>query len=121
RNLGVVGAGNRVVDLASSALLARMDADDACEPDRLERQLAVFAGAPDAVLVAHLADGIDPSGRHVRGRDRWRLLRRSTFPPFPPFPHASMMYRREDFLACGGYREESGSWHDADFVFRIAK
>lgn len=117
RHLGSVGAANRVVELASSPLHARMDADDACEPDRLERQLAVLAGAPDAVLVGHLADGIDASGRRVRGRDRWRLLRRSAF---PPIPHASIMYRREDFLACGGYREEAGSWHDADLILRMA-
>jgi glycosyltransferase involved in cell wall biosynthesis len=117
-SVGVVGASNRVVSLSSAPLVARMDADDVCEPDRLERQLDVFAGTPDAVVVGAMADGIDAAGRRVRGPDRWRLLRRSMF---PPFPHASMMLRREAFDAVGGYREDCESWHDVELTLRLAR
>jgi glycosyltransferase involved in cell wall biosynthesis len=116
--LGTVGASNRAVSLSSAPLVARMDADDICEPERFERELDVFAEAPDAVVVGTMADGIDVASRRVRGRDRWRLLRRSMF---PPFPHASMMLRREAFDAVGGYREECESWHDVELVLRLAR
>src|SRR5437763_5143235 len=66
RGVGVVVAANRTVALSSAPLVARMDADDVCEPDRLERQLDVLARTSDAVVVGALADGIDVTGRRVR-------------------------------------------------------
>ncbi|HEY1357624.1 MAG TPA: glycosyltransferase family A protein [Thermoleophilaceae bacterium] len=118
RSLTAVGAANRAVALSSGSLVARMDADDVCAPERLERQLTVFAEDPDVVLVGTLADGMDPAGRRVRGRDRWRLLRRSMF---PPFPHGSIMIRRDAFDAVGGYREQCRIWHDVDMPLRLSE
>src|SRR4051794_3679367 len=83
-NRGLIRAGNRAVELARAPLVARMDADDISAPERLERQLEVMARNPDAVVVGAMSDGIDRHGRPVRGRDRWRLLRRSMFPPLLP-------------------------------------
>jgi glycosyltransferase involved in cell wall biosynthesis len=116
--LGIVGVSNRAVALSSAPLVARMDADDLCEPDRLERELDVFAGSPDAAVVGTMADGIDAAGRRVRGPDRWRLVRRSMF---PPFPHASMMVRRDAFETVGGYREQYESWHDIELLLRLSR
>ena len=36
----------------------------------------------------------------MRPRDRWRLVRHS---PYIPFPHGSVMFRKEAFDAVGGY------------------
>jgi glycosyltransferase involved in cell wall biosynthesis len=116
--VGPVAAANMAVELSTAPLVARMDSDDVCAPDRLARQLEALAEAPDAVAVGTLADGIDASGRRVRGRDRWRLVRRS---PFPPFAHASMLFRREAFDALGGYRATCESWHDIDLILRFAR
>ncbi len=117
RPLGVVGAGNRAAELATTPLLARMDADDISAPRRLEIQLDTLERNPDAVLVGAMSDGIDAAGHRVRGRDRWRLLRRSMF---PPFPHGSMMVRREAFESLGGYREACGGWHDTELILRMS-
>jgi glycosyltransferase involved in cell wall biosynthesis len=114
-NRGLIRAGNRAVELARAPLVARMDADDISAPERLERQLEVMARNPDAVVVGAMSDGIDRHGRPVRGRDRWRLLRRSMF---PPFSHASMMLRRDAFEALGGYAE-CGGWHDVELILRM--
>ena len=60
---------------------------------------------------------IDEQGRKVRGPDPWRL-RHSGW--FAPFPHGSIMYRRELFDRAGGYREQCVYWEDLDLFLRIA-
>jgi glycosyltransferase involved in cell wall biosynthesis len=116
--LGPAASSNWVVAHSTGEFVARMDADDISHPGRLKRQLEVLQSAPDACLVGSLWEGIDERGRHVRPRDRWRLLRRS---PFAPFPHGSIMYRRSAFDAVGGYRSEANFWEDLDLYLRMAK
>ncbi|MGH9902179.1 MAG: glycosyltransferase family 2 protein, partial [Pyrinomonadaceae bacterium] len=103
--LGHLASSNLVVRKSRAPLVARMDADDISHPERLRRQVEVLAARPDVALVGTLADGIDAAGRRVRPRDRWRLLRRSTF---APFPHGSIMFRREAFERTAGYCREDG-------------
>lgn len=118
RNLGLSGSSNRVVQLARAPLIARMDADDVSRPERLMRQWEVMESLPDVALVGTLCDGIDAVGRRVRPRDRWRLIRRSEF---PPFPHGSVMFRRAVFDEIGGYNEEYVSAEDQELFLRIAR
>jgi glycosyltransferase involved in cell wall biosynthesis len=118
RPLGLVGSSNAAVRASRAPLVARMDADDISHPDRLRRQMALIAERPDAVLVGTLFEGIDAAGRRVRPRDRWRLLRRS---PFAPFPHGSILFRREAFDAAGGYLEGSEFWEDLNLYRRLAE
>jgi GT2 family glycosyltransferase len=115
--LGPAESSNWVVRHSSSPLVARMDADDISHPDRLKRQLAVFMGEPDAALVGTLWEGIDPEGRKVRPRDRSKLSGSSRF---APFPHGSIMFRRDAFEQAGGYSKESNFWEDADLYLRLA-
>ncbi|MEP6569152.1 MAG: hypothetical protein ABJC10_05200 [Acidobacteriota bacterium] len=42
------------------------------------------ASRPDIAVIGTFCNGIDATGRVVRPRDRWRLLRRSAYIPFPP-------------------------------------
>lgn len=112
------GSSNFVVREARAPFVARMDADDVAHPERLARQVEVLRASPDVVLVAALCDGIDAEGRHVRPRDRWRLVRSSLF---PPFPHGSAVFRRAAFDAAGGYREECALWEDQDLFLRMRR
>jgi hypothetical protein len=116
-HLGVVGAANRVLLEARGEVCARMDADDLCDPARLAVQWAVLDEHPEASLVGTLWRGMDPRGRLVRPSDRWRLLRRSTF---APFPHGSVMFRRAWALTIGGYRPQCAGWEDLDFFVRLS-
>lgn len=116
RNLGPSGSSNFVVYQSRSPLIARMDADDISHPERLRRQFEVIESHPEVALVGTLYEGIDSSGRRVRPRDRWRLARRTIF---PPFPHGSVMFRREVFDEVGGYREKCAGWEDQDIFLRI--
>ncbi len=117
RRLGLSGSSNAVVEKARAGIVARMDADDIAHPDRLMRQWNTFEGHPDIALVGTLCNGIDASGRVVRPRDRWRLVRRSRY---IPFPHGSAMFRREVFDRVGGYDEASAGGEDQDLFLRMA-
>jgi glycosyltransferase involved in cell wall biosynthesis len=119
RNLGPVGSSAFVVEHSAAPLVARMDADDLCSPDRLERQLQVLRDHPKAGLVGTLFDVIDERGRRIRGPDLWRLTRKSPFVPFAA--HGSIMFRRSVFDQVGGYRAECEYWEDQDLVVRMAQ
>jgi glycosyltransferase involved in cell wall biosynthesis len=109
---------NFVVRKARSSVIARMDADDISHADRLMKQWAIIESRPDVAMVGTLFEGIDVKGLRVRERDRWRLAWKSYF---PPFPHGSVMFRRDIFDEVGGYREECDAWEDHDLFLRIRK
>jgi glycosyltransferase involved in cell wall biosynthesis len=117
KRLGLSGSANAVVSKARASIVARMDADDIAHPDRLRRQWNIIEGRPDVAVVGTLCNGIDASGREVRPRDRWRLVRRSAY---IPFPHGSAMFRREVFDQVGGYDETVNSGEDQDLFSRMA-
>lgn len=72
-NLGEGGARDRAMDKASAPWVALIDADDAWEPDRLERLLSV-AGSPDKtlvfdnIMVCHDVKGRLVPWRPIRGK-----------------------------------------------------
>ena len=117
-NLGPVGSSAFVVEHSTAPLVARMDADDICSSDRLERQLQLLRDYPRAGLVGTLFDIIDDRGRLIRGPDYWRLRRKSPLVPFAA--HGSIMFRRSIFEKVGGYREACEYWEDQDLVVRMA-
>lgn len=116
-NLGPARSSNAAVERASANFIARMDADDISHPDRISRQLDVLQARPDVSLVGSLCEIIDSRGRQLRGPDLWRLRRSSWF---APFPHGSVMYRRDVFDRLQGYREACEYWEDQDFFLRVS-
>ncbi|HEX8641335.1 MAG TPA: glycosyltransferase family A protein [Allosphingosinicella sp.] len=116
--LGPATSSNWVVGHAEGDVVARMDGDDISHPDRLRRQLEVLARHADACLVGSLCEMIDDDDRCIRPRDRWPLTRGG---PFAPFPHGSIMFRREAFARAGGYRVEADFWEDLDLYRRLER
>jgi glycosyltransferase involved in cell wall biosynthesis len=117
-SLGPAESSNFVVRHATGELVARMDGDDIAHPDRLLRQVEALDGHSEACLVGSLFEGIDEQGRRVRPRDRSRLAAST---PFAPFPHGSIMFRRDAFDDVGGYRADADFWEDLDLYRRLAR
>ncbi|RYD24095.1 MAG: glycosyltransferase [Verrucomicrobiaceae bacterium] len=113
---GIVTALNRGVAESRAAWIARMDADDISHPERLARQWAAVGKKPRAVL-CHTHTNIigDPAyitraGRFIRSHALIAL--RLCFQC--PIIHPTVMFRKDVFLECGGYRQEER--HAEDFA-----
>jgi len=117
KRLGLSGSSNAVTSKARAPLVARMDADDIAHPERLRRQWNIIERYPEVAVIGTLCNGIDARGREVRPRDRWRLVRRSAY---IPFPHGSAMFRREVFDQVGGYDETAAGGEDQDLFLKMA-
>ena len=99
-------------------MIARQDGDDISLPDRLARQADLFRRFPDTAVVGTLYETIDEKGTVVRPRDCGKLFRRQVF---SPVPHGTLMFRRADFEAIGGYRAECDHWEDQDLMVRLCR
>jgi len=95
-----------------------MDADDISHKERLQQQWQVLQDEPNIAAVGTLCIGIDATGKEVRPRDRWRILRRSDY---VPFPHGSAMFRLAVFESIGGYRTHYVAGEDQDLFMRMAQ
>jgi len=91
---------------ARAPLVARMDADDVCEPRRLERQLAFLDAHPQIDLLGGQIAVIDEGDRRTGYRsypiehlEIVRALRR-----YNCFSHPSVVFRRDPVVALGGYQ-----------------
>ena len=103
RNKGISPTLNRGIELASSAYIARMDADDISYPGRLEKQYAYLQAHPDCALVSSLVRVIAEDGRFVR-QDSFKsafFYYNLTFICW--IYHSTVMYRTEAVKAVGMY------------------
>lgn len=113
---GIVTALNRGVAESRAQWIARMDADDVSHPERLARQWAAVEKNPRAILChTHINIIGDPAyvtkaGRFIRTHALIAL--RLCFQC--PIVHPSVMFRKDAFLKCGGYRQEER--HAEDFA-----
>jgi len=114
---GVADAANWAAHAATAPLVAMMHADDICLADRLERQVRVFSQHADCVLNGGPAEAINWHGEPAHTPNLWPLVRPSAF---APMAHSSIMFRRGEFEAVGGYRTQAGYWEDLDLFWRLA-
>lgn len=124
-HVGLLEALNRGLSACRGRYVARMDADDLCRPERLERQLAV-AEADRGVSVVGTQVEVFPAGQIAEGfrlYAQWqnRLVAheeicREIFIE-SPIAHPSAMVRREEVLDLGGYQER-GWAEDYDLWLR---
>ena len=118
---GVVAALNAGIAAARSACIARMDADDVSEPDRLTRQLAVLDANPDVVLVGAAATLVDARGSTVGqivppiAHDAIAARLRTS----NALVHGTVVFRRAAWSAAGGYDAAARLAEDYDLWCRL--
>ncbi len=95
RNAGAYPARNRGLEAATGAFVTTHDADDWSHPQKIERQLAALAAAPDLAAVCCNWVRVSPD---LGMTSNWRVGRRIIF-----FSHSSLLFRREMLELLGGW------------------
>lgn len=116
---GIPSALNRSIEAARGEYIARHDADDYSDVDRLLRQFEYLETHPEVALVGtgayHIeSDGAIRSRRRVREEPPEELYREKT-----PFIHGSVMMRADAVRSIGGYDESLPSSEDRDLWVRM--
>lgn len=119
---GLTASLNRGIARAQGEWIARQDADDWSEPDRLERQLAFLKQHTNVLLC-----GTNAWTHQQNGHRLWRTRLpqvpsaiRARFPYGNPFVHGSAIFHRKTALELGGYREQFKCSQDYDFFWRLS-
>ncbi len=124
-NAGAAAARNTAIAVAKGEVLAFLDSDDTWHPEKIARQMAVFAASPNTVMVGCRAevirlDGtrepVNPTREPPIGPDAWRtLLHHSYYVP------SVVAARTATTRAIGGFtaRYRAGE-DDQDFCIRLA-
>lgn len=119
QNIGPYPSANRALTIAKGDIIARIDADDRCTPDRLMRQVGFLDTHPEHLLVGSGYRSIDASGRVLFQKPnpmddfavRWTACFRM------PMVHPSFSFRAR--LADGApvkYREDGFAAQDYSLV-----
>lgn len=106
RNVGLGKALNEGLKRCTYDLVARMDSDDICVPDRFEKQVALFRRYPDAdavggwireFSVAPSEPGkvrrVEETPARIRRISKWKS----------PMNHVTVMFRKQRVQEAGGY------------------
>ena len=121
-NVGLGAALREGLEHCTCELIARMDSDDLCVPERMEKQLRYFAEHPDIDILSGAIDEFDSSPAYITGsrlvplenEDIWRFARTRS-----PFNHAAVMYRKSAVLRAGSYRGDLTRVEDHDLWMRM--
>lgn len=123
-NVGQTRSLNRGLELAAGELIARQDADDVSEPERLAKQVVFLNRHPEVALLGTWYKEIDVQGTVIgKGKlpcdttdIRWSLLF------FCPFVHSAVMFRKSVVSErIGFYNEALAYSQDYELWHRIAR
>ncbi|SER10881.1 Glycosyl transferase family 2 [Thalassovita gelatinovora] len=110
QNAGAYGARNAGLARATGAFITTHDADDWSHPQKIERQLATLAAAPELMaVIAHWARVRDP----LQITSNWRLGAKLL-----QWSHSSLLFRREAADRLGGWDPVKVSG-DMEYIWRI--
>jgi len=123
---GIIQALNKGLDACRGTYIARMDADDRCYPQRLEKQAQMLDACPETAVVGCLVRlfPLDAVQEGFRVYVDWLnslvsndAIRREIFVE-RPFAHPSVMVRRQWLEQAGAYQEH-GWAEDYDLWLRM--
>lgn len=122
---GIINALNTGIAECEGELIARMDADDICHPDRIGAQVEMMDSQPDLSVCSTLIK-MFPRGELLGGLVRYEEWLNSLttheqitrdFFIESPVAHPSVMLRKQELIEIGGYQER-GWAEDYDLWLR---
>ena len=121
---GVAGALNAGLEHCRSELVARLDADDLMEPNRLERQLAFLEARAELGGIASDFWVMDEDGRLIERADTplrtvEDVTRHLRCGGRLVYCHPTVMYRRSAVLGVGGYDPTYEKSEDVELFIRM--
>lgn len=121
-NSGLADSLNMGIQKARGEWIARLDADDLCTPDRLEKQYAIALAKPKLVFIGSGLtiidkDGIPQKTYRYPYKHNTLLNHLTTHRAFPA--HSSAFYRTSAVLSIGGYRIRIRRSQDSDLWLRL--
>lgn len=123
-NGGIVDALNAGLDVCRGSLVARMDADDLADSDRLQRQVNFLASAPEIGLVGTGVVKVDSAGRpfaiDAKGATSSQLIE-MLHKGHTPLIHPTWMMRQELILQAGGYDPRFRHAEDYELLLRVSR
>ena len=122
---GLSKALNLALSVAKAPLLARMDCDDLCLPERFAKQKTYMDAHPDCVLLGSKCTLIDPEDRPIcEKRDTVesheeidKLLMNLGW----PLVHPALMLRTEAVKKIGGWNEKYHTVEDHDLFLKLGE
>lgn len=123
-NIGLAGALNLLIGKARGELLARMDADDVCRPNRFELQVEYMDQNLDCVVLGGYIRIIDAAGRPVVDLTiplDHSDIDRNNIRGVTSIWHPTVMMRKATVLQFQGYDESYLSAQDQDLWLRLAE
>lgn len=124
QNTGLADSLNQGIQMAKGEWIARIDADDFCEPNRLEVQYDFAKSHPSLILIGSGLTEINEWGKERRVYNYPNhhkqllnsLIRRGKF-----FAHSSALYRTATVRRLGGYRPRIKRAQDRDLWLRLSE
>ena len=123
-NAGLPACLNKLIDRAQASLIARMDADDICWPERLEHQVAYMDAHPEIAVLGAFVRYIDIDGRPVRNMDHpltHEEIDTRNFAGGTALMHPTVVCRADAIRAVGGYDESFPNAEDLDLWLRVGE
>ncbi len=112
---------NDGIELCAAPIVARLDADDVCSPERLELQFAYLEAHPDVAVVGSSISIINERGEGIGHRSLpaspdavAEALRR-----YNCVAHPTVMFRKAVVTGCGGY-DAAAAIEDYDLWCRLS-
>lgn len=124
-NRGLIASLNQLLIEARAPLVARMDADDICRPERFERQIAFLEANPDFGVIGTRCENIDEHGMYYPCNypdlpDTFAGFLAAIDARDPLICHPAVMYRRDLVRSIGGYHAAFRHCEDLDLWLRLA-
>lgn len=123
-NTGLADSLNVGISRARGMWIARIDADDLSEPERLEKQLSFANSNFDLVFIGSGLVEIDENGKegkvHTYPKNHYQLLKSlTTSRKF--VAHSSAFFNVDAFRKVGGYRPRIRRAEDRDLWLRLSR